>query len=541
MKRTLLLVTCLIAALVPATPAPAASFPQKPSPPGQIHVVSANAWQRKVIGVKRFEMMLELARAMLKRPTAFDGGSDRAVAAPDLIVMQEMQAANLEIFANLLRQRSDTDYQIVGSTSAFGKFIINAERIAMQGEAHVWNDVCYAASDRGEDGPLERTYQWAEFVELETGTRFTASSIHFDPRYTHNTGQHQCWDRNVPEIRRQMDLTSVPSIIAGDFNKRAVESTHECDPEENSAPLPWYSMLTAPQEGRVYSDAVRDYHRQRGLSMATEWTHEQKTATVTCDASTRFRRNRIDYIFTSGMEVASAHADHPGWSGEAPGTRHPVNKKYSDHRFISARLKLVGPPRPLRPVVVPDAFGVMHVSWQAIPDVAVSQWLLYRAVGREPFNLFARFDPQVLTYDDLSTRHGTRYRYAVAALAPLEGSSVPAQGIESRPTAGVADDLGPQVKSTTPWANASNVERRTDIVARFDEPIDSTSVAWDTMGLYRNGRRICGRTVQQTRRFLVLEPCNPLGKKKQYTVKVSSVVDKLGNRGSFTSWRFTTR
>ena len=116
-----------------------------------------------------------------------------------------------------------------------------------------------------------------------------------------------------------------------------------------------------------------------------------------------------------------------------------------------------------------------------------------------------------------------------------------AQGIESRAMAGVADHLGPQVKSTTPWPNATNVERRTDIIARFDEPIDPASVGLDTMKLYRGNRRVCGRTVQQTRRFLAFEPCTPLGKKKQYTVKVSSVVDKLGNRGSFTSWRFTTR
>ncbi len=541
MKKALLLVACLIATLLPAGQAPAANFPTKDSPPAQIHVVSANAWQRKVIGVKRFEMMLELARAMLKRPTAFDGGSARAASKPDIIVMQEMQEANLEIFANLLRQRSDTNYQIVGSTEAFGKFIINAETIAIQGDAHVWNDVCYAAATNADGEPMERLYQWAEFIELETATRFTASSIHLDPRYNHNTGQNGCFDKNIPEIRRQMDMTDVPAIIAGDFNKRAVESTHECDPEELSAPLSWYSMLTAPSSGRVYSDAVKDFHRARGLSMATEWTHEQKTATVICDSTTRFRRNRIDYIFTSGTETASAHADHPGWAGEEPGTRHPTNKKYSDHRFIAARLQLKGPPRPPRPAVTPKIDGILNVTWQPLVDTPVSQWLLYRSIGNEPFTLYTRLSPEVLSYDDLGTSHGKRYRYAVAAVGVGDGTGLPPQGIESRPRAGIADAKGPQVKSRTPRDGATGVERRTEIVARFDEPVESTSVSWQTMKLVRNGKTICGQTVQQTRRFLAFEPCNTFGKKKKYTVKVASVRDGLGNRGSFTSWSFTTR
>ncbi|MFP5352583.1 MAG: Ig-like domain-containing protein [Actinomycetota bacterium] len=526
-----------MATLLPVTPAPAANFPTKPSPPGQIYVVSANAWQRKVIGVKRFQMMLDLARAVLQRPPAFDGGSERVGSLPDLIVMQEMQPANLEIFANLLRQRSDVNYQIAGSTKAFGKFIINTETIAMQGEAREWNDVCYAAAPRNSEGEQpERFYQWAEFIELESGQRFTASSIHLDPRYTANTGQHNCFERNVPEIKRQMDLTDVPSIIAGDFNRRAVEMTHECDPEETSAPLPWYSMLTAPTTGRVYSDVVRDYHRQLGLSLADEWTHEQKSATVICDTTTRFRRNRIDYMFTAGMETASAHADHPGWAGEEPGTKHPTNPKYSDHRFIAARLKIAGPPRPARPTVTSAKGGLLTATWQPLVDTTPTQWLLYRALGSAPFSLLARLTPETLTYSDFATEHGRRYRYAVAAVD--EGLR---QGIESQATAAFADSEGPRVKSHTPWANAVGVERRSVIVARFNEPFDPESVHFDTLSLYRKGRRICGGTEIVARRIVELRPCNPLGKKKTYRVQVRSVTDHLGNRGFSYGWTFTTR
>ena len=115
MKRALLALSCVVASILAAAPAPAATFPHNASPPGQIHVVSVNAMQAKTIGVKRFQMMLELARSVLKRPPAFDGGSIEVGAAPDIIVLQEMRPANQEIFANLLRQRSNFNYQIVGS------------------------------------------------------------------------------------------------------------------------------------------------------------------------------------------------------------------------------------------------------------------------------------------------------------------------------------------------------------------------------------------------------------------------------------------
>lgn len=534
-KRTFLLIACLLATLFPAPPAPAASFPLQVSPPGQIHVVSANAWQRKVIGVKRFEMMLELARAVLKRPTAFDGGDARAAAAPDIIVLQEMQAANLEIFANLLRQRSDVEYRIAGSTEAFGKFIINTETIAMQGAAHVWNDVCYATVKDADGQQMERLYQWAEFIELETGTRFTASSIHFDPRYKHTTGQSGCIDRNVSEVRRQMEMTDVPAIVAGDFNKRAVESTHECDPGEYSAPLPWYSMMTAPNQSRVYSDSVKDFHRQHGLSMATEWTHEQKTATVICDTSTMFRRNRIDYIFTSGMETASAHADHPGWAGEEAGTRHPTNARYSDHRFIAGRFKLVGPAQPSAPLATPAAGGVIDLAWAA-PEVPVAEWLLYRATGRRPYSLLARLPAEVLAFQDQATSHGRRYRYALAA---LDASG--AQGIESPGAIAIADARGPKITSRSPGRNGTGIERRTDITVRYEEPVDPLSVSSVTINIYKNERRLCGSTAQHAPRVLVFDPCLPLGKKKEYKVVVSPVADSLGNRGARDAWTFTTR
>ncbi|MDP9067857.1 MAG: Ig-like domain-containing protein [Actinomycetota bacterium] len=529
MKRRLLVALCLVATSVAAVPPARAAFPQIPSPPGQIYVVSVNTWQRKVIGVKRFEMMLELTRALLKRPPAFDGGSEGVAAAPDVIVLQEMPANNLDIFVNLLRQRSDFDYRAVGSETAFGKFVINADRIAMNGAEREWNDVCYEATQQS------RTYQWAEFTESETGSPFAVAGIHFSPAYQENTGQSNCLERNIPVLRSQLDQTPHPTIIAGDFNKRAVEQTHECDPEEQSPPLQWWSEMTAPADGRVYDDAIVTWHRAQSLSLAEEWTHEQKTASVTCDASTRFRRNRIDYMFTSGVEIASVHTDHPGFAGEEPGTRHPTNARYSDHRFIAARLSLTGPATPAPPTVVPDAGGIIHVSWAAA-EAPISEWLLYRAIGDNPYSLLTRLTPETLTFDDSATEHGNRYRYALAAV-----DAAGAQGIESQPATARADAIGPRVKSTTPRFNARAAERRTDVIVRFNEPLDPASVSTRTINLFRSGRSVCGRTVQERPHVLVFDPCLPLGKKKEYRAVVYALNDLLGNRGTPHQWRFTTR
>ena len=53
------------------------------------------------------------------------------------------------------------------------------------------------------------------------------------------------------------------------------------------------------------------------------------------------RRTRIDYIFAADATIAEAHADHPGWAGEEPGSHSPENFKYSDHRWVWARVAVV--------------------------------------------------------------------------------------------------------------------------------------------------------------------------------------------------------
>ena len=539
MRRTLV-VLCLLATTLAASgvPTPAqAAQPQLASPPGQIYAVTVNTYQNQIIGTERFAMMLDLARALLNRPAAFDGGSFDVAAAPDIIMLQEMRESNLEIFEKLIRQRSEFDYRIVGSTTTNGDFIINADKVAMQGEPHVWTDPCFAGETPGDEDDMRvRTYQWAQFTEVETGAPFAAASVHFSKSYGRDTGQTDCLDRNIAELRRQMSGATGAQLIGGDFNKRAVESPRECDIEEQSTPLSWWLAMTTPSQGMAYTDSVKTSHQERGLSLKDEWTHEQKAATVTCDATTRFRRTRIDYLFTSGVQTASAHTDHPGWSGgDEPGTRHPVNPKYSDHRFIAGRFGLVGPQPPAPPTASLGTAGVINLSWTA-PEVPIAGWLLYRATGNNPYSVIGRFSPEILAYQDFATEHGRTYRYALAAI-----DANGAQGIESTSTTAIADARGPTITSRSPGRNGTGIERRVDIVARYNERIEPNSVSRFTINLYKNGRRVCGSTFQQGPRVLVFDPCFPLGKRKEYKVVVYGVADEIGNRGDRDSWNFTTR
>jgi endonuclease/exonuclease/phosphatase family metal-dependent hydrolase len=530
---SLLLVVCVALTIVPLTATDtAAQQPQLPSPPGQLYVVSVNTYQGQIIGTERFRAMLELVRTILKRPAAFGGGSKAIGAAPDVIMLQEMRESNFEIFEKLLRQRSSFRYEIAGSTTTNGKFIINTDQVALQGESRSWTDPCYANPS---DESRVRTYQWAELTEVGTNAPFAVASVHFDKDYLKETGQEGCLERNIQELRRQLSRVTVPTVIGGDFNRRAVETTFECDPNELSAPLPWWLELTDPEGGTAYNDAVKTWHQSRGLSLENEWTHEQKAASLACDGSTRFRRTRIDYLFTSGMEAASVHADHPGWAGPEPGTRHPTNPRYSDHRFVAGRFQIAGPPRPPAPSAAPSVNGNIQLSWAPL-DPPAAGWVIYRTTGSRPYKFLTRLAPESLTFTDTATDHGVTYRYAIAGV-----DAAGAQGLESPAARARADARGPVVVSRSPGRNGTGIERSRGIVARFNENVDPESVSANTINVYRKGRAICGFTRQRSEQVLAFEPCGPLAKRKDHRVVVYAVRDELGNKGTRATWTFTTR
>lgn len=525
--KVLLVSLLLLSTLVPAG-AQDRVPPVKESPPGQVTVITINARQFPILGIRRFRAMFQLSRALRRRPAAFDGGFFGAIQAPDIIVMQEIRPSNAEIFEHILRQRFQVKYEIISPPETAVTMLVHPETVSLVGEVLPLSDACSTPTD---DRYPNRTYPLARFVENESDTTFAVLGVHFPKGST----AADCLLRNVEQMRALFEVEQTPTIIAGDFNRRPVAEPFECDPDENSGSLPWYDALTAPDNGgRQYIDSVREFNRENSISMEYEWTHEQKAKKTACTGNEHHRRSRIDYIFVADAAVAEGHADHPGWGGIAPGVHHETNFKYSDHRWVWARVSLSGPPRPERPSVTPDEEGVIHVSWT--PTTGATGWKVYRALGERAFGVVAQLPAETTTYDDQETDHGRLYRYVIAGLGPDN-----AQGVESRGAEAIADARGPQVVAAYPPPAAQGVGPGQAISVRFDENVVKESVTTQSIRLIVDGHTVQGFVLRKFPRLLKFNPTNPLKKGRVYTAVVSyGLEDKLGNEGSRFTWRFRT-
>ena len=520
----------LVAAVLPAAipVARAALPPELPTPPGQIRVLTVNARSGGILDRRSFGRLFELVRAMRTRPVAFDGGGNGATGMPDVIVFQEMRFSNLEIFQKLMLQRSDFDWQIVHLEGSHSKFLVNASRMTLVDGPHPIEDPCRPAT-------AERSavkYQYARFTENATASPVTIVGVHFKAKY-HETGFERCRERNVETVQDAVAAEPGAVIVSGDFNYRATTTPTECDPDEQAAPVEWWSMMTAPSEtGRAYTDAVVASHRARGDVLNHEWTFERTHSVVTlCNDSRGYRRNRLDYIFVTGAAIVEAHADHPGWAGEIPGTADPENYKYSDHRWVQGRFVLSGPPQPLPPVATPARQGVIDVTWQ--PQEGVTSWVLYRAEGDRPYREIATLTPEITSYQDTSVIHGQRYRYAVAPVGADGG-----QGAESFAAEATADTRGPRVKWTRPRNGARNVARGDSIEVFFDERV--VEPGRSVIRVYSNGRRVRGSLRQLSGRHFVFNPFRKLRDDRRHKIVVGATRDRLGNIGQIYSSFFFT-
>ncbi|MDQ3784282.1 MAG: endonuclease/exonuclease/phosphatase family protein [Actinomycetota bacterium] len=318
-----LLVGFLVSSLTDVVSAAAAPA-ENASPNGQVVVITVNARQILVHSAARME---QLAVAMRNRPTASGGN----YYAPDVILVNEVSAADLATVRNHMNSLFSSNYKIFGATSdaVKTKFLVNSTAINTT-SSRTWADDCIS----------EVRYQLINVKETSSGTSFTVGGVHFRADYG-GSGGSVCKNRNAKKARKQLGRQGTKGSVIGDFNKRAMATERECDPDETSAPESWYTDMTSfsTVDNRSYIDAVRSYNRARGLTMFNEWTHEQKDLSTLCDGTTGYRRNRIDYIFVSDtLQPIEAHADHPGWANEAqPGTigcTPAPQCKYSDHRFV---------------------------------------------------------------------------------------------------------------------------------------------------------------------------------------------------------------
>lgn len=498
----------------------------KLSPPGQVSIAAINARQNEILGLKRFQALLELARAFRSRPLAFNGGASGAVIAPDVIAINEFRELNVEVFDRLVRNKFDEPYQIVGPTDKQAGFIVNTRTVEPLGEVQMVDDACL--HDEASDMPRHRRqYPLARFREISTGSLFTVISVHLARDYS-SSGESDCLAKNVRALRAAVANDPGAVFVAGDFNFRATEPQYECDSAELAPSTHWWNVMTEGDDAadRKFVDSVQAFHRERSLSMVDEWTFQTSTSVTLCNGGVGHRRARIDYIFTSGAEVAEAHADHPGWSD-------PANYQYSDHRFVLGRFVLSGPPRVPAPTTVQQAGGVIEVSWPPVEGAA--SYIVYRARPARDYATLATVGGDVNSLVDTETIHGTVYRYAIAAVGPDAG-----QGVESRPVWQEADALGPIVTSIEPGRDAQGVKPDVTIRASFSEYVKPSSVTSSTISLFRNGNRVPGSVVRKGGFVIKFNPAFLLKKGETFTILVRPVTDVLGNPGSVFRSRFST-
>jgi hypothetical protein len=250
-------------------------------------------------------------------------------------------------------------------------------------------------------------------------------------------------------------------------------TNYECDPEELSAPLEWYSTMTAPQNGHVYRDAVRYYFRSQNLLMKEQWTFEKDTAELLCDGTSGLRRMRMDYVFASdALTPLEASADSPGWAGPTPGTVGCTPTpacKYSDHRFVWARLGLppiIAPPTADSPPAAPTALtlgnavaGRLDLDWADNTEPDLAGYRVERST--DSGNSWATVASLLTSsaYADSAVSVGTTYSYRVVAVDQVGLVSGPSSVVTGalRSTIHLGDLSGTRAATKAGWTATATV------------------------------------------------------------------------------------
>jgi len=277
-----------------------------------------------VVTVNAHQFKQDVARLEVLSAALSGSAIERA---PDVVLLQEIEAQSVEVLSGLLEDEfPGSSFEPTGplDRSTKSKAIVNVATNEVR-DSIVWTDAC---DDRNR-------YQALRLTTRE-GEAYTVAGVHIPW-----DAPTDCRTRNAVLIKDTVDTWDDPSIVAGDFNQRAVLEQRECDLDETSEPQPWWDEMTSGESSERFADAVKVEAQRAGDPVGEQWTYEGIGPTTLCDGTTKFRRNRIDYIFVRGMPVLDAGADDPGWAGEEPGTficEDEADCRYSDHRFVWARL-----------------------------------------------------------------------------------------------------------------------------------------------------------------------------------------------------------
>ena len=299
------------------------------SPPGGRERDAKSTQDLVVVTVNAHQFTQDVARLRTLSRALSGAPTERA---PDVVLVQEIEAGGVELLSELLEDRfPDATFEPAGplDKSVKSKAIVNVAANELRDTA-VWTDAC----------DERNRYLALRMTNRSEQKAYTVAGVHIPW-----DSEAECRRQNALLIKDTVGRWDDPAVVAGDFNQRAVSEQRECDLNETSEPQPWWTELVSGEGSSGFADAVKVEAQRRGEAVGEQWTYEGIGPTELCDGTIMFRRNRIDYIFVRGMHVIGAGADDPGWAGKQPGTYRcdtEADCRYSDHRFVWAQLGLGG-------------------------------------------------------------------------------------------------------------------------------------------------------------------------------------------------------
>ncbi len=157
----------------------------------------------------------------------------------------------------------------------------------------------------------------------------------------------------------------------------------------------------------------------------------------------------------------------------------------------------------------------------------VSQYKLYKGLGKENISLYKTFNSSVFYYTDPNVTSENTYYYQLEAVNTEEHFSK-SQIISSSP-----DDIPPEIVSHSP--SNERVDVYTNITVKFSEPMQRDSVKIEFL---KEDESING-SLHWDQNVLIFDPGEKLDYKTTYSVKVDGK-DRAGNNLTKYTWSFKT-
>lgn len=264
---------------------------------------------------------------------------------------------------------------------------------------------------------------------------------------------------------------------------------------------------------------------------------ENETVRVLC----QFTPHRGRYMVHCHNLV---HEDHDmmvqfgvGWKPGQPDPNHPVRAAAATVDNLP-RVERARPGRPLPPTARRDRRGRVLLRWDE-PELGGHDITGYRlrgySGGRKRADVTVD-DRRAHTFTDL--RADTTYRFTVTA---VNAAGTGPESARCEPVTTGRIGRRPRVVERTPRPRATGVGQRTNVTARFNEPVTGVSPRTVRLRRTRGSRVPAAVGYDPSTQRVTINPRRRLAPDTSYTVRLTrGIRDTTGNRLRPVVWRFTT-